>query len=89
MSIWVHNSLFYYYTNNQRTVEVNGETVGECVKCLIGKFPEMEKVLFDTSGNLQPYVDIYVNEASAYREGLAKHVKDGDEIHLLFIFWGG
>jgi len=89
MSIRVHNPLLYHYTNNQRITEVNGETVGECVKRLVGKFPEMEKVLLDESGNLQPYVAIYVNGASAYPEELAKPVKDGDEIHLLFIIGGG
>lgn len=89
MSIRVHNPLLYHYTNNQRIIEVNGETVGECVKRLIGKFPEMEKVLLDKSGNVQPYVDIYVNGASAYPKELAKPVKDGDEIHLLFTIGGG
>jgi molybdopterin converting factor small subunit len=89
MSIKVHNPLFYYLTDNQRTAEVNGKTVSECLKHLVQQFPEMGKVLFDKSGELQPHFDIYVNDGSAYPEELAKPVKDGDELHLLLIIGAG
>jgi molybdopterin converting factor small subunit len=45
-------------------------------------------MLFDKSGNLLNYVDIYVNGESSYPEELAKPVKDGDEIHITLIIAG-
>ena len=81
--------LLYHVTNNQEVIEVNGSTVGECLKEFVAHFPETNKVLFDNDGNLLGYVDIYVNGESAYPEELAKPVKDGDELHIVLIIAGG
>ncbi len=81
--------LLYQYTNDQRIVEVNGDTVGQCLDHLVKQFPGIEKMLFDQNGKLRIYANIYVNKESAYREELAKPVKDGDELDILFIIGGG
>jgi len=79
----------YQFTNDQVIVEVEGRTVGECVNQLVKRFPRVKSMLFDKSGNLLNYVDIYVNGESSYPEELAKPVKDGDEIHITLIIAGG
>jgi molybdopterin converting factor small subunit len=79
----------YQFTNDQVIVEVKGGTVGECVNQLVKRFPRVKSMLFDKSGNLLNYVDIYVNGESSYPEELAKPVKDGDEIHITLIIAGG
>ena len=75
--------------NGQDVVEVEGKTVGDCLKRLIEQFPEFQEVLFAKSGKLQNWIEIYVNMESAYPEELAKPVKDGDEIHITIMLSGG
>lgn len=90
MGIKVHTSpLLSQYTNNQRIVEVNGSTVGECLKNLVEQFPGLEKVLFNEHGKLLNYLGIYVNEESTYPEELIKPVKDGDELSITLMISGG
>jgi len=75
--------------NNLEVVEVNGSTVGECLNHLVKQFPRMEKMLFDKNGELFSYAGIYLNGEDAYPEELAKPVKDGDELYILYIIGGG
>ena len=77
------------HTNNQDVVEVNGNTVGQCLEQLIGQYPELRKWLFEKDGKLNRLVEIYVNAESSYPEELAKPVKDGDELYIIIIISGG
>jgi molybdopterin converting factor small subunit len=70
-------------------VEVSGSTVGECLNHLVTKFPDMKKQLFTKSGILFDNIIISVNGESAYPEQLAKPVKDGDELNIVFMISGG
>ena len=76
-------------TNDIEAVEVNENTVGECINHLVKQFPSMEKMLFAKNGKLHGYVGIYINGEDAYPEELAKPVKDGDELYILYIIGGG
>ena len=88
MSIKVNiSSIFSHYTNNQRIVEVNGDTVGECLKHLGEQFPKLE--LLGKDGKLLAYLAISVNGEIAYSEKLPELVKDGDELSILFMDFGG
>ncbi len=77
------------FTNNMEVVEVNRNTVGECLNHLIKQFPGMKKQLFSKNGELFEYIIIPVNGESAYPEQLAKPVKDGDELNIVLIIGGG
>jgi molybdopterin converting factor small subunit len=77
------------YTNGQEAVEVEGKTIGECLKNLVKKYPAMESSIFAKNGKLSNIVEIYLNLQSAYPNELVKPVKDGDEIHLTMILSGG
>jgi len=77
------------FTNNMEVVEVNGNTVGECLNHLIKQFPGMKKQLFSKNDNLFENIIISVNGESAYPKQLAKPVKDGDELTITFIIGGG
>ena len=70
-------------------VEVSGSTVGECLNHLVKQLPGMKKQLFTTTGNLFENIMISVNGESAYPEQLAKPVKDGDELNIVFQISGG
>ena len=73
----------------QDVVEVSGSTVGECLSHLVKQFPDMKKQLFTKSGNLFENIILSVNGESAYPEQLAKPVKDGDELNIVFMISGG
>ena len=70
-------------------VDVEGATVGECLRHLVGRYPGMEKALFDARGNLLNVVEVYLNMESAFPDELAKRVADGDDIHLTLMIAGG
>ena len=70
-------------------VEVSGSTVGECINHLVKQFPSIKKQLFTETGSLFENIIISVNGESAFPEQLAKPVKDGDELNIVFIIGGG
>jgi molybdopterin converting factor small subunit len=77
------------FTNGQEMIEVDGKTVGECLKNVIKKYPAMESSIFGKNGKLSNIVEIYLNLQSAYPNELARPVKDGDEIHVTMMLAGG
>jgi len=77
------------FTNGLDIVEVEGNTVGNCLDNLVRKFPDMKKALFDKKGKLLGVVEIYINSKSAYPDELIKQVKDGDNVHLTLMLAGG
>ena len=78
-----------HLVNDQDLVQVDGSTVGECLKHLIKQYPNIEGELFGKDGRVLDYIDIYVNGESSYPQELAKPVKDGDELYILRIIGGG
>ncbi|MFH0728626.1 MAG: MoaD/ThiS family protein [Pseudomonadota bacterium] len=83
IKLWLPSRL-YGIAKRKLVYEVKGKTVGECVDHLVRVIPEIKKALFYKAGEtLHPYVKVRVNEESADAEGLAKKVKEGDEIHLM------
>jgi molybdopterin converting factor small subunit len=84
----IHPSLVHL-SGGQNIVEVNGNTVGQCLEQLVAKFPEMKSWLFARNGKLNGTIEIYVNSKSSYPEELAMPVKDGDELHIIAIIIGG
>ena len=90
MSVKVHIHITHrQFTNGQDMVNVEGNTVGECLTHLIAQFPGMEKALFAKKDKLRNVVEVFVNHATAYPNELLKPVKDGDEINLLVMLAGG
>ncbi len=77
------------YTNNQQVARVNGSTVGECLDHLVKQFPDLKQSLFDKSGRVHRYIDVYINGESAYPEELAKSVKAGDNLNIVTVLAGG
>ena len=77
------------FSNSVEVVEVNGSTVDGCLNQLVRQFPSTEKMLFAKNGELLNYVGIYINGKDAYPGELAKPVKDGDELHIIYMVGGG
>ena len=76
------------YTDGKEIIEVEGTTVGECLKDLVKKYPPLDKEIFK-KGRLNSLIEIYIDGASAYPNEMAKPVKEGDEIDLVYMISGG
>ena len=67
-------------------VEVDGETVGECINKLIGMIPQISKKLFYVAAGepalLRSHVTIFVNQKSVNETGMETAVNGGDEIEI-------
>lgn len=74
---------FYYLWEGREAIDVRGKSVAECLDELVQTFPLMKNALSYESGALDPQVKVLVNRERVGREGLAKKVKDGDEIHFV------
>ncbi len=90
VSVKVHiHKTHRQFTDGLASIEVEGNTVGECLDNLVKKFPGLMKALFKEKGKLANNIEVYVNLKSAYPNELAIPVKDGDEIHLTVMLTGG
>ena len=72
VKINIHYPVLQQYANNQEVVEVNGSTVGDCLKDFAKKYPDAEKMLFDEHGKLRNYIMVFVNQEYASPVELAK-----------------
>ena len=70
-------------------VQVKGKTVGECLDVFLQQFPDVEDKLYERPGQLHAYIEVYVNDESAYPDELSRPVRDGDEISLTYLMSGG
>lgn len=77
------------YADDKESVKVKGKTIQECLENLIKKHPRLKKMIFDEDGQLLTYVSIFAANEIVYSYQLDKSVKDGDEIHVLYILGGG
>lgn len=50
------------FTNNEASIEANGNTVLESVEDLAAKHPDLKKHIFDDSGAIRKFIRIYVGD---------------------------
>ena len=90
MSIRIHiHKSHRIFTEGSDAVEVDGNSVGECLEALIRRFPDIRRGLFTRNGDLVRNIDVYINQKSAYPDELKQPVSDGDVIHLNLLLIGG
>ena len=74
----------------QKQVELEGGTVRELVDALVAKFPALRQQLVAENGDLNRFVNVYVNGQDVrYLDGLATPVGERDEVRLLPAMAGG
>ena len=72
------------------TVEAAGETVGAVLADLGRQFPDINRRIFAAEGQLQQYVNVYVNDEDIrFADELETPVKDGDEVSIIPAIAGG
>ena len=77
------------YTGGLEVVEVQGETVGDCLDHLANEYPGIGQALFEKKGKLKRHIEVYLNLKSTYPQELAMPVNDGDEIYITVLLAGG
>jgi sulfur-carrier protein len=78
------------YTNGADIVETSGATVGEILASLKSKAAGIETRLFKGEGQLNRFVNIYVNDEDIrFLKNLETPVKEGDEISIVPAIAGG
>jgi len=77
-------------TGGQPEVEASGSNVGEVLRALTGEYPDTEAQLFGEGGELNRYVNVYLNDEDVrVLQGLETSVKDGDTVVILPAMAGG
>jgi len=70
--------------------EITGGNVGEVLNALSAKFDGMDKRLFKTPGELNRFVNIYVNDEDIrFLDNLNTPIKDGDDLSIVPAIAGG
>ena len=78
------------YTENKDTVELSGSSVGEILDQLTSKYPSLKKHLFNETGNLRNFVNIYVNENDIRtQQKVQTPIRDGDTLSIVPSVAGG
>jgi molybdopterin converting factor small subunit len=69
----------------ETNLDVEGNTVGDCVRCVIERYPDIKKKIFATEDKLKYHVEILVNGESTFPQELMYPVKDGDSVSVLVL----
>ena len=77
-------------TGGAKEVEAGGETVGEVLRSLIGEHPDTKAQLFGEDGDLNRYVNVYLNDEDVrVLDGLETAVGSEDTLVILPAMAGG
>jgi molybdopterin synthase sulfur carrier subunit len=73
-----------------KEVQAPGSNVGEVLRALAGEHPATESQLFSEEGDLNRYVNVYLNDEDVrVLDGLDTSVAEGDTIVILPAMAGG
>lgn len=77
-------------TGGAKQVEVTGSTVGEALEALVGSHPGLRSQLFGPEGQLNRFVNVYVNDTDVrHLDDLATPIGERDTIVILPAMAGG
>jgi sulfur-carrier protein len=77
-------------TGGQPEVEASGSNVGEVLRALTAEHPNTESQLFGPEGDLNRYVNVYLNDEDVrVLQGLDTTVSESDTVVILPAMAGG
>ncbi len=77
-------------TGGQTEVDASGANVGEVLRALTAEHPATEEQLFGPEGDLNRYVNVYLNDEDVrVLQGLETTVSDSDTVVILPAMAGG
>ena len=76
--------------DGRATLEATGQTLGDAVAEIAGRYPRLAPRLRDATGGPYPFVTYYLNDEDIrFRNGFATPVSSGDEITIVAAIAGG
>ncbi len=77
-------------TGGEATVAADGSTVGDVLGALVDAHPTTRDQLFSSEGELNRYVNVYLNDEDVrVLDGLDTAIDDGDTVVILPAMAGG
>jgi sulfur-carrier protein len=77
-------------TNGSAEVEVEGATVSQALHDLESKYPGFADRLYDPSGSLRQFINIYLNDSDIrFGQGLETPVGENDDLSIVPAVAGG
>lgn len=74
----------------EREVTADGATVGDVLNALVGDHPDVQGQLFADGGDLNKYVNVYLNDEDVrVLDGLGTSVAESDTLQILPAMAGG
>ena len=90
MSVKVNLTPYFHdITERNFILEASGNTVQEVVEDIDRRYPGFKKECIDEQGRLHAFLEIYINQESAFPDELKRKVTDNDEITILTVIGGG
>ena len=78
------------HAGGERTISLEGETVGAVLTALVAQYPGMSGQVIDDSGSLHKFVNVYLNDDDVrYLFGVDTPVGASDELSILPAVAGG
>ena len=75
---------------NHDRVTQSGDTVGGVLTALTGDYPELGKRLYKAEGQLNRFINVYVNDEDIrFLDNLDTPLKDGDAVSIVPAIAGG
>ena len=76
-------------TGGEEFIEVDGKTVGECLKAVSERFRGFGEQVLDAQGRVHRFVSLFVNADEIERDELDRPVEPGDRVEILAAIGGG
>ncbi len=78
------------YTNGQKEIAVEGQTVGEALENLVTLYPALRSHLFSSEGRLRAFVNLFLNEENIKDlNGIETPIRPNDRLMLIPSIAGG
>ena len=90
MSIKVNLTPYFRdVVNKNDSLEANGHTIREVIEDIDRRYPGFKRECIDEEGHVHSFLEIYINQESAFPDELNRKVNDNDEITILTVIGGG
>jgi molybdopterin converting factor small subunit len=78
------------YVNHRSEVQVSGATVGQVIQSLLAQFPSLRPHLTNSTGELRPFVNLFLGEVNIKDlDGLDTPLRSDEVIRLVPAIAGG
>jgi sulfur-carrier protein len=89
IGVWLPTPL-RKYSDEQETVEIGGETVGEVLENLTQKHPDLRRRLFSDDGSVRRFINIFANDEDIrFQDNLETKLTEGAELRIIPAIAGG